>query len=49
MQDLEFTIEKKVKLVSNDITDMSLCDKLIEKIAQAEEKLIILKEFYNDK
>ena len=32
MQDLEFTIEKKVKMVSNDITDMSLCDKLIEKI-----------------
>ena len=32
MQDLEFTIEKKVKIVSNDITDMSLCDKLIEKI-----------------
>jgi len=32
MQDLEFTIEKKVKIVSNDITDMDLCDRLIEKI-----------------
>ena len=32
MQDLEFKIEKTVKIVSGDITDMELCDRLIEKI-----------------
>lgn len=32
MQELEFTIEKKVKIISNDITDMDLCNRLIEKI-----------------
>jgi len=32
MQDLEFTIKKKVKIVSNDITDMNLCNSLIDKI-----------------